>query len=400
MQDGTTVLAMMKSITARMSELTLPLDFDFQATTPCDPEVLVAMSPYWHMLWANASSRQSRVGLKASALVSLAREQLASYLQINPERLIFTSGATEANNLALLGHARARALELGRPGHLITVMTEHRSVLEPLRQLQREGFRLTEIKPASDGLLSTSQLIEAFEKDTFLVSIMMANNEIGVLQPLGELSELCVERGVTFHTDAAQAFGQLAFNFNESGIDLLTISGHKLYGPKGIGALVIRPNIPILPLQWGGGQELGLRAGTLPVPLIVGLAKAAEISFKDLNSNQIKIRNLRNELWNSLKKQFPDLILNGSMNQRLPNNLNFTIPGIRGNHLHRNLRSVLNCSSGSACSNGEPSHVLRALGRTKEESEASLRLSLGRSTTIDQVRSAITFITQAVKKLK
>ena len=228
----------------------------------------------------------------------------------------------------------------------------------------------------------------------------MANNEIGVLQPLSELTKLCSERGIVFHTDAAQAFGQLTFNLDHIGIDLLTISGHKIYGPKGIGALVIKPNVPILPLQWGGGQELGLRAGTVPVPLAVGLAKAAEIIFRDLNSRQLRLGKLRNQLWETLKRNLPDLIINGSISHRLEHNLNFTVPGVKGNHLHKALRPFLNCSSGSACSNGEASYVLREIGRTKEEAESSLRLSLGRSTTIDQVDMAVNVITQVVKRMR
>jgi len=377
-----------------------PLDFDYQATTPCELEVKAAMEPYWDMFWGNASSRYSRSGLHASAAMSLAREQLATYLRVKPERLIFTSGATEANNLALLGHARAKALELGKPGHLITVSTEHHSVIDPLRQLQREGFRLTEIIPEHDGLLSSQQLIDAFESDTLLLSVMMANNEIGVLQPLEELSKLCSERGVIFHSDAAQAYGQLNFDLDDIGIDFMSISGHKIYGPKGIGALIIRPNLPILPLQWGGGQEQGIRSGTIPTPLVVGFAKAAELAYKNLTDRQKRLSSLRNKLLSGLQDEIPDLIINGSMEQRLPNNLNITFPGIRGHQLHRALRPQLTCSSGSACSNGKTSHVLISLGRSVEEAEASLRLSLGRYTTIHQINSAIDVIVNVVKDLR
>ena len=390
----------MKRNTEHVTDQKALLHFDYQASTPCDPQVLDAMQPYWCEYWGNPSSPQSRAGLQASAAVSLAREELAACLKVNPQRLIFTSGATEANNLALLGHARARAVDLGKPGHLITVSTEHHSVIEPLRQLQCEGFRLTEITPAPDGRLSTRQLLDAFENDTFLVSVMMANNEIGVLQPLEDLAKLCSERGVIFHSDAAQAFGQLTFDIDQIGIDFLSISGHKIYGPKGIGALVVNKNVPILPLQWGGGQEFGIRSGTIPVPLVVGFAKAAEITFKDLKKYQVHFLGLRNELWKRLKSEMPNLILNGSLNERLFNNLNFTIPGIKGSYLHRALRPLIHCSNGSACSNGEPSHVLKALGRTKEESEASLRLSIGRYTTIDQVKRVVNLISSIVRKLK
>ncbi len=390
----------MKRKTALVTDQKALLHFDYQATTPCDPEVVDAMQPYWCDYWGNASSLQSRSGLYASAAVGLARDQLAAYLRVNPQRLIFTSGATEANNLALLGHARARALEVGRPGHLITVATEHQSVIDPLIQLQREGFRLTRITPSPDGLLSCDQLLDAFEIDTILVSVMMANNEIGVLQPLAELGKLCSERGVTFHCDAVQAFGQMYFDIDKIGIDFLTITGHKIYGPKGIGALVVKSNLPLIPLQWGGGQETGLRSGTVPVPLAVGFAKAAEITFQSLEKSQARYLYLRNQLWKRLSLELPDLQLNGSFDQRLSNNLNFTIPGIKGSSLHRALRSLIQCSNGSACSNGKPSHVLRAIGRTKEEAEASIRLSIGRTTTIDHINRAAHLIVKTVRDLR
>ncbi|HGY5539641.1 MAG TPA: cysteine desulfurase family protein [Prochlorococcus sp.] len=377
-----------------------PLALDYQATTPCAQEVVEAMSAYWSEHWGNASSRQHRSGLTAAAAVSLAREQLASYMRITPEQVIFTSGATEANNLALLGHARAKAEQRGAPGHLITVATEHHAVLDPLRQLQKEGFRLTELQPCADGILAPEQLAEAFENDTLLVSVMVANNEIGVIQPLKELSELCRNQGVVLHSDAAQAFGHKHLDLDALGIKLMSLSGHKLYGPKGIGALVVNPEVPIKPLQWGGGQERGLRPGTIPVPLIVGFAKAAELAFKDLPSRQEKLSQLRNQLWDGLKERLPDLILNGSLEHRLPHNLNFTVPGVRGSSLHRQLRPLIACSSGSACSQGEPSHVLMALGRTSSEAEASLRLSLGRDTSAKDINQAVESIGNVVINLR
>ena len=376
-----------------------PLAFDFQATTPCSGKVLEAMSPYWNEFWGNPSTRQNRLGLTASAAVSLAREQIASFLNIQSERLIFTSGATEANNLALLGYARARALETGQPGHLITLLTEHHAVLDPLRQLQKEGFRLTELKPDVNGLLPIERLQEAFENDTILVSVMFANNEIGVVQPIAKLASLCRERGVVFHSDAAQALGYLHVEVDNLGIDLMSISGHKIYGPKGIGALVLKDGISISPLQWGGGQEKGLRSGTLPVPLIVGFAKAIEIANDELKATQVKLKNLRNQLRDGLRAEIPNLIINGSMDERLPHNLNITLKGVNGNRLHRELRPFISCSSGSACNNGSPSHVLLALGRSIEEAGASLRLSLGRETSFKDVEKAIKIISQVVLDL-
>ncbi len=390
----------MKPTNARLTDQQTPLNFDYQSTTPCEPEVIAAMTPYWKEFWGNASNRQNQAGLHASAALSLAREQVAKFLNVQPERLIFTSGATEANNLALIGHARARALELGKPGHLITVATEHHSVIDPLRQLQREGFTLTEIQPASDGLLPIKNLLDAFQKDTFLVSVMIANNEIGVLQPLDRLTELCRERGITFHSDAAQAFGQISMDIDQVGIDFLTLSGHKIYGPKGIGVLVVRKDISLVPLQFGGRQEQGIRPGTVPIPLVIGFAKAVEIAARDVNARERRFRDLRDKLWYQLIAKTPDLILNGSLQYRLPHNLNFTIPGVKGNDLHRALRPFLYCSSGSACSNGEPSHVLRAIGRSMKEAEASLRLSLGRDTTISDVNKAVDLISTAIKDLR
>ncbi len=400
MQEGRSSLSRMKFTVSGGNSPEIPLDFDYQATTPCAPEVVEVMKPYWNDFWGNASNRQTRAGTQASAATSLAREKLANCLNVKPDRLIFTSGATEANNLALLGHARAKALKLGKPGHLITVSTEHHSVRDPLRQLQREGFSLTELMPNSQGILSAEKLSQAFKNDTILVSVMFANNEIGVVQPLAELQELCHKRGIILHTDAAQAFGQLNIDFHQLGADLLTISAHKIYGPKGIGALVMRENVPILPLQWGGGQEQGFRPGTLALPLIVGFAKAAELSINNLMERQTRLRFLRDQLWEGLQQKIPALIINGTLENRLATNLNFTVLGIRGHRLHRALRPFLNCSSGSACSNGEPSHVLKAIGRTSKEAESSLRLSLGRETTIEQVNKAIDIITKVVLDLR
>ncbi len=378
----------------------LPIYLDYQATTPCEREVLIEMEPYWNENWGNPSNRHNRPGLTAAAVVSLARERLASCLQIASERLIFTSGGTEANNLALLGHLRAKHNQSNKPGHLITVSTEHHSVLGPLRKLQREGFRLKELTPSSDGVITTNQLINAFESDTQLVSVMMANNEIGVIQPLVELSRICKERGAIFHCDAVQGLGNLPINPDALGIDLMSISSHKIYGPKGIGALIIKKGLPISPLQWGGGQEQGIRPGTIPVPLVVGFAKAAELATEILPSQQLKLQNLRDELLRILKTNLPNIIVNGSMKNRLAHNLNITITGVNGKQLQSKLKSVISCSSGSACSQGSPSHVLKALGRTSHEAESSIRLSLGKDTSMEDIQKAAKAIINVVKDLK
>ena len=349
------------------------------------------MAPYWSEEWGNPSSRQHRLGLTASAAVNLARRQIADALAITPQRLVFTSGATEANNLALLGHARA----LGS-GHLISVATEHHAVLDPLHQLQREGFAVTLLQPRADGLIDPEQLRAAITPDTRLVSVMAANNEIGVLQPLAELASVCRDHGIALHSDAAQAFGHIPLEPDALGVDLLSLSAHKLYGPKGIGALVIREGLDLQPLQWGGGQEAGLRAGTLPTALIVGFAKAVQLAMADREERQQRLAGLRDQLWEGLQQRLPDVLLNGALQPRLPHNLNVSLPAVSGSHLHRALKPQLSCSSGSACSNGAPSHVLQAIGRSRAEAEASLRLSLGRDTTADDVHQAVIAVGEAV----
>ena len=376
-----------------------PIALDFQATTPCDPAVVAAMEPWWELQWGNPSSRQHRLGLTAAAAVSDARERLAHCLEVDPEQVVFTSGATEANNLALLGHARAIAERRGRPGHLISLSTEHHAVLDPLQQLRREGFRLTLLDPGADGLIDLAQLEDALQSDTVLVSVMAANNEIGVLQPLAQVGALCQERGISLHSDAAQAFGHIPLPIPALGVDMASLSGHKLYGPKGIGALILKPGIALQPLQYGGGQEQGLRPGTLPVPLIIGLAKAAESALADREERSDRLQRLRNQLWQGLQQALPGVVLNGALAPRLPHNLNITVMGVNGNRLQSKLRSRLQCSSGSACSAGRPSHVLRALGRSQDEAGASLRLSLGRTTTEGDIKGAIAVIKEVVDSL-
>ena len=370
---------------------------DHQATTPCHPSVIEAMEPWWRKQWGNPSSRQHRLGLTAAAAISSARERLAGSLGIRAEELIFTSGATEANNLALLGHARARALTDGAPGHLISVASEHHAVLDPLLQLKAEGFRITLLPPQGNGLIEVEQLEEAIQPDTQLLSVMVANNEIGVIQPIPELSAVCDSRGITMHTDAAQAYGHLPLHAEELGCALISLSAHKFNGPKGIGALVVRAGTQLQPLQWGGGQEQGLRAGTLPVPLIMGMAAAAELSMNDLEERQVRLQTLRDQLWQGLKDRNPTITLNGALQPRLAHNLNITVPAISGSRLQRALRPQLAFSSGSACSRGEPSHVLQSIGRNRIEAESSLRLSLGRDTTTADIEGAIEVITDAIQ---
>ncbi|MFO7627947.1 MAG: cysteine desulfurase family protein [Prochlorococcaceae cyanobacterium] len=372
---------------------------DHHATTPCDPAVLEAMAPWWNQRFANPSSRLYRPALEAAAAVELARAQVGRALGQLPEAVIFSSGATEANNLALKGLAEAE-LERGGPRRqLITLASEHRAVLDPLRYLARHGFRLTELAVGRDGLLDPAALEAALGPHTLLVSVMAANNEIGVLQPLAAIGALCRARGIAFHCDAAQALGHIPLAMEPLGIDLLSLSGHKLYGPKGVGALVVRPGLQLAPQQHGGGQERGLRAGTAPVPLLVGLAAALELALADRSQRAARLAALRDRLWHGLEA-LGDVALNGAAEPRLPHNLNVTIGGVEGGRLHQLLRRQLAVSSGSACSAGSPSHVLAALGRSRAEAAASIRFGLGRGTSEAEIELAIAAVAEAVGQLR
>jgi cysteine desulfurase len=373
---------------------------DHHATTPCDPRVLEAMAPWWGEGFANPASRLYRPALEAAAAVERSRAALAAALGLaDAGGVVFTSGATEANNLALRGVAEA-ALERGeRRRRFLSVATEHRAVLDPLRWLERHGFPLTLLPVEADGLLAPETLERALGDDTLLVSVMAANNEIGVLQPLAAIGALCRERGAFFHCDAAQAVGHLPLNLAETGIDLLSVSGHKLYGPKGIGALLRRPAVALAAQQLGGGQESGLRAGTLPVPLIVGLAAALELALADRQERAGRLGALRDRLLAGLR-ELGGVRVNGSLTARLPHNLNVSVDGVEGGRLHRELRRSLAVSSGSACSQGSPSHVLAALGRSRAEAAASIRFGLGRGTGEAEIEAALAAVGEAVAALR
>jgi cysteine desulfurase len=372
---------------------------DHHATTPCDPAVIGAMAPWWNGNFANPSSRLYRPALEAAAAVEIARGQVARAVEAPAEAVLFTSGATEANNLALRGVAEA-ALERGEPRRgLVTLASEHRAVLDPLAWLHRHGFPLTVLPLQSDGLVDLDRLAASLGSDTLLLSVMAANNEIGVLQPLVEIAALCRERGVLLHCDAAQAVGHIPLSMADLGIDLLSLSGHKLYGPKGIGALVLREGVALAPQQHGGGQERGLRAGTLPVPLVVGLGAAIELALADRQAREQRLGALRDRLWQALAA-LGDVQLNGTLRHRLPHNLNVTIGGVDGTRLHQALRRQLAVSSGSACSTGSPSHVLAALGRSRQEAAASIRFGLGRGTTAEEIDLAIAAVSAAVAELR
>ncbi len=369
---------------------------DYQSTTPCDPAVVKAMAPWWIEDFANPASRLHRPGLTAAAAVQHSRSTIAGSLCFSPEALIFCSGASEANNLAIKGVAEAELRRGGSRRRLICLATEHRAVLDPMRYLAGHGFELVCLAPQADGGIDLKRLKEALTAETLLVSVMAANNEIGVLQPMEAIVQLCHERQVLVHCDGAQAVGHVPL---PSGLDLLSLSGHKLYGPKGVGALAIRPGVELAAQQHGGSQERGLRAGTLPVPLIVGLAKAVELAEADRNSRGPRLAQLRDALWERCQA-LGGIERNGSLTQCLPHNLNITIQGVEGTALHQALRRSLAVSSGSACAAGEPSHVLQALGRSRLEAAASVRFSLGRPSSRADVERAGDVLEETLKTLR
>ncbi len=389
---------------------------DHQATTPCDPAVVAAMAPWWTEQFANPASRLHRPGLLAAAAVDQAREQILGQLGLAADqapgaapddprggpagtRLIFTSGATEANNLALKGLAEAELAAGGHRRQLVTLATEHRAVLDPLRYLARHGFQLTELAVGSDGLVDLDQLEAALSPETLVVSVMAANNEIGVLQPLAAIGALCRQRAIPFHCDGAQAVGHIDLKAAELGIDLLSLSGHKFYGPKGIGALAISRPLTLAPQLHGGGQQGGLRAGTLPVPLIVGLAAALNLAQTDRQERAQRLGGLRDRLWQGLEA-LGGIRRNGAASPRLAHSLNVCVEGVEGGALHRALRRQLAVSGGSACSSGEPSHVLAALGLSRLEAAASIRFGLGRATTGAEIDQAIDALAEALSQLR
>jgi len=380
--------------------LTSPILLDYQSSTPCLEEVIAVMKPYWTDIFANPSSKSNLSGLYANAALEATREQISRLLRLNNQKIIFTSGATESNNLALLGFARNFYKSGGKFGNIITLKTEHSAVLEPIRQLKKEGFTVTEIIPRKDGLLNMEQFLKVLRKDTFLVSIMTANNEIGVIQQIESISKICESRGIIFHTDASQCVGYIPVQFSNNIANMITLSSHKIYGPKGVGLLILDKDISLSPLLFGGGQEYGLRAGTIPLPLIIGFSKALELGLKNQESNYQKLSFHRNNLLKGLMEENSGLLINGSMINRLPHNLNITISEVSGSLLHKKLKPKIVCSSGSACSNGKPSHVLRAIGRTFKESEASIRLSIGIQTTSEEIDEAIIFISRVINSLR
>ena len=358
--------------------------FDYHATTPVDPRVLEAMLPFFHERFGNPSSRNHPFGWEASKAVDAARAQVASVIGGRHADIVFTSGATESNNLAIKGTAHALR---GRGRHVVTVVTEHPSVLDSCTALEQDGFAVTRLGVGGDGLVSPDEFDAAITAETTLASVMTANNEIGVIQPIAELAARCRQRGVTFHTDASQAVGKIPFDVEALGVDLVSFTAHKFYGPKGVGALWVRRRaVEPAPQMHGGGHERGLRSGTLNVPGIVGLGRACELCEEELESEGRRLAGLRDRLLEHLRARVPDLCVNGSLTSRLPQNLNVSFPGIDSESLAIAMDDVA-VSSGAACSTSktEPSRVLTAIGLDRELAFASLRFGLGRWTTAEDV---------------
>lgn len=376
----------------------LPVYLDYQATTPCDPRVVEKMLPFFTEIFGNAHSSTHAFGWQAEEAIELAREQIAQLIGAEAKEITFTSGATEANNLAIKGLAHLYGTN---KNHIVTVATEHKCVLESAHRLESEGFEITELGVGPDGLIDLDQLAAAITERTLLVSVMTVNNEIGVIQPLAEIGALCRARDVFFHSDGAQALGKIPLDVEALGIDLLSLSGHKIYGPKGIGALYVRrkPRVRLMPEMDGGGQERGLRSGTLATPLIVGFGEACRIAGLEMAEEAERLRGLRDRLYQGIAGRLDGVGLNGHADKRIPGNLNLSFAWVEGERLLRGLSDVA-VSTGSACSAAtmEPSYVLRALGLNSELAHASLRIGLGRFTTAEEVDFAVDSIVRAVER--
>lgn len=381
--------------------VSLPIYMDDHATTRVDDRVLEAMLPYFGQAYGNAASRNHAFGWEAEKAVEQAREQIAASIGAKPREIVLTSGATEADNMAVLGVARMYT-EKGR--HIIGTSIEHKAVLDPLAALAREGFEVTLLPVDCRGLVSPDDLRSAIRPDTTLVSVMTANNEVGTIQPIAELGSICRERGVLFHTDAAQAVGRLPIDVEEMKIDLLSLSGHKLYGPKGVGALYVRrrnPRVRLAPILFGGGHERGFRSGTLNVPGVVGMARAIELCLEERDAESKRVAGLRDRLQERLLAGLDYAVVNGCTENRLPGNLNISFAYVEGESLLMGMEGIA-VSSGSACTSAslEPSHVLRAMAVGEELAHSSIRFGLGRFTTLEQIDYVAEQTVAAVKHLR
>ncbi|WP_032138736.1 IscS subfamily cysteine desulfurase [Rickettsia tamurae] len=384
----------------QLNNLTLPIYMDYQATTPLDPRVMEAMLPYFTTKFGNPHSRSHSFGWEAENAVEEARSRVARLIGADTKEIIFTSGATESNNLAIKGIAKFYG---NKKNHIITIVSEHKCVLDACRHLEQEGIKITYLPIKPNGIIDLEILKEAITDQTMLVSVMAVNNEIGVVQPLKEIGKICCERGVFFHSDIAQGFGKIPIDVNEFNIDLASISGHKIYGPKGIGALYVRkkPRVRVTPLINGGGQERGMRSGTLPTPLIVGLGMAAEIAYSEMEKDTKHVNYLFDRFLNNIHSRISEVYLNGDKNQRYKGNLNLSFAGVEGESIILAIKDLA-VSSGSACTSAslEPSYVLRSMGIGEELSHTSIRFGIGRFTTEQEVDYAVNLICSKIDKLR
>jgi cysteine desulfurase len=372
---------------------------DYAATTPVDPRVLKAMEPYFSEKFGNTMSLHS-FGQQAKTALEESREIVADLMGAKPSEVIFTSSATESNNLALKGVAFANRK---KGNHIIISSIEHSCIMESAKWLEKQGFEITRLKVDKYGLVDPEDVKKAIKKETILVSIMHANNEIGTIEPIEEIGKICKERGVYFHTDAAQTFGKIKINVNKMNIDLMTVSSHKMYGPKGVGALFVREGVKIEPILHGGGHEMGLRSSTVNVAGIVGFAKACEIAKKEMEKEAKRLTKLRDKLIKGVLEKIPGSHLNGHPTKRLPNNANFWFEGVEGESIVIQLDLLgIAASTGSACSTEklEPSHVLLAIGLRPEQAHGSLRLSLGKWTTEKDIDYVLEVLPKVIEKLR
>src|SRR6266852_3065114 len=379
----------------------LPIYMDNHATTPLDPRVLDAMMPYLTDRFGNAASRNHKFGWEAEEAVETARKQIAALIGADSREIVITSGATESDNLAVKGVAW---MYREKGDHIITAVTEHKAILDTCKHLEKDGFRITFLPVDNQGLVDLDDIRRAITDKTILISIMTANNEVGVVQDIKQIGKIARERGVLFHTDAVQAAGKIPFSVNEMNVDIASVSAHKFYGPKGVGALYVRrrnPRVLLTPIIDGGGHERGMRSGTLNVPGIVGLGKAAQIAREDLAKESAEMFRLREKLRNTLERELDEIYINGDLQKRLPGNLNMSFAYVEGESLLMGINDIA-VSSGSACTSAslEPSYVLKALGVGEELAHSSIRFGLGRFNTEEEVDYTICRVNQAVNRLR
>ncbi|UCM85397.1 MAG: IscS subfamily cysteine desulfurase [Rickettsia endosymbiont of Culicoides impunctatus] len=384
----------------KLTGKSLPIYMDYQSTTPMDPRVIECMLPYFITKFGNPHSRSHSFGWEAEEAVEMSRKKVARLIGADSKEIVFTSGATESNNLAIKGIAKFYG---SKKNHIITVISEHKCVLDACRHLENEGFKVTYLPIQTNGLIDLQQLRNAITDQTMLVSVMAVNNEIGVIQPIKEIGKICRELGVFFHSDIAQGYGKIPIDVNDCNIDLASISGHKIYGPKGIGALYVRkkPRVRLVPILNGGGQERGMRSGTLPTPLIVGLGAAAELALSEMSQDAKRVEELFDRFYNNITKQIADVYLNGDMHKRYKGNLNLSFAYVEGESMILAIKDLA-VSSGSACTSSslEPSYVLRAMGVDEEMAHTSIRFGIGRFTTKEEIDYAVELIKSKINKLR